>query len=65
MVSHMTVTLRMIFSLCFFALIKSIGQRIRLLGVFYFILIFIFSFGGDSVDVESHSPSTDASKTPC
>jgi hypothetical protein len=43
--------------------------RIRLLSIANFILEFayvFFSFGGDSVDIESHSPSTEPtlSETP-
>ncbi len=50
-----------------------IGQIIRLLSVFDFVLEFadlfdfFYTFGGDSVDAESHSPSTEStpSETPC
>jgi hypothetical protein len=40
---------------------KYLGIIVRFLSVFYFVLEFadLFKFGGDSVDVESHSLSTD------
>jgi hypothetical protein len=47
----------------FFARIKSIGQIIKRLGVFFYFILHFFSFGGDSGNVESRSPSTDASKS--